>query len=772
MNSNETALQAAARFASPVIKKGFKLEALHPYHDAIGNTLYYRMRFKHPFTQEKWMRPMHQGEKGFFVLKEPHFEHGKPLYNLQQILRSGTAEIWITEGELCADKLSELGLCATTSGGADSASAADWSPLQRKKIIIWPDNDEGGFKYATVVTQKLSELDCEVRWVNIKQLQLNQKDDCINWLNQNPDATSSTLLSLPTINPMANNEPVTDQMIPKAQGPARFMVCDEGVYYQEDDERTWLCSKLDVIALARDKLSENWGRLLLFKDLDGYLHQWAMPVTLLKGNGEEMRGELLRLGLIIAPGAKNRKLLSEYIASAQPNRRARCVSGTGWHNSVFVLPHRTIGSTSEHIIYQSDYHVKGYQSAGTLEEWQKEVAQYCQGNSRLVLAVSSAFASLLLYLVGAESGGIHFVGESSSGKTTALRVAASVFGSPQYLNRWRATTNGIEALAMMHNDALLVLDELAQVEPREAGEVAYMLANGTGKTRANKGGTAKTRAEWRLLFLSAGEVGLAQHMRECGKKAKAGQEVRLVDIPADAGANLGVFEHLQGLASPALLSNHLQMATSKTYGVAATAFLEVLTAQDKLLALPDKIKQYCQQFIMENLPSTPSGQIYRVCERFALIAIAGEMASHYGITGWQPMEAKTAAITCFNAWLEQRGSTGNQESATILSQIRGFFEAHGESRFTNWHETNGNNRTFNRAGFKKNVDGSDYFYVLPECFKHEVCAGLDYRSTTKLLLTEEWLQADTTSGTPYRRERLPTIGQVRCYVFTTKMWEA
>ena len=547
-----------------------------------------------------------------------------------------------------------------------------------------------------------------------------------------------------------------------------FKVTEKGVYYHHNGEQYWVCSKLEVVALARDQSSENWGRLLVIEDADMNLHQWAMPMEMLKGGGDEMRGELLRLGLVIAPGAKNRNLLAEYIITAKPQARARCVNRTGWYESVFVLPNKTIGQTTDHVLFQADHAIKNYQQTGKLDEWKNHIAHYCTNNSRLLLAVSSAFASMLLYLTGVESGGIHFVGESSTGKTTALRVAASVFGPPDYLNRWRATTNGIEALAAMHSDTLLVLDELAQVDPREAGEIAYMLANGTGKTRANKSGTAKTRHEWRLLFLSAGETGLAQHMRECGKKSKAGQEVRLVDIPADANANLGIFEELHGLESGAELSKNLIAATAKYYGVAAITFLEIITQPDKLALLPDDIKAICQRFIRENLPVNASGQVHRVCERFALIAAAGELASHYRITGWQTGEAKQAAITCFKVWLEQRGSTCNKEKPTILSQIKAFFETHGESRFSEWHDNH--SRTINRAGFRKRENNSMQFYVLPECFRHEICEGVDFRLAARILIAENWLQIDT-SGTPYRREYLPNIGRSRCYVFTNKMWE-
>ena len=180
----------------------------------------------------------------------------------------------------------------------------------------------------------------------------------------------------------------------------------------------------------RDRASENWGRLIALTDADGQIHRWAMPMEMLKGSADELRGELLRLGLQIAPGMKARQRLVEYITTTQPDTRARCVTKTGWYHSVFVLPDRTIGATSEPVIYQADNVINPYQTSGTLVDWQRHIAAYCAGNSRLVLAVACGFASILLHPAGAESGGLHFVGESSTGKTTALKLAASVFGAP------------------------------------------------------------------------------------------------------------------------------------------------------------------------------------------------------------------------------------------------------------------------------------------------------------------------------------------------------
>ncbi|MDR5776680.1 DUF927 domain-containing protein, partial [Caballeronia sp. LZ002] len=284
---------------------------------------------------------------------------------------------------------------------------------------------------------------------------------------------------------------------------------------------------------------------------------------------------------------------------------------------------------------------------GTLDDWKRDVASYCSGNSRMLVAVSTAFAGMMLAYSGQESGGLNFVGDSSTGKTTALRAACSVYGGPEYMQRWRATSNGLEGLAALHNDTLLVLDELAQVDPREAGEIAYMLANGSGKARAGRTGSARARQSWRLLFLSAGEIGLAQHMQAGGKKAKAGQEVRLVEIPADAGRGFGLFETLHGQVGGAKLSALINEGCKRSYGIAAIEMLNAIAKE------PEVIEQYLRQetakFLALHLPADASGQAHRVCERLALIGLAGEYATNRGITGWQDGEAQSAAAYCFKA---------------------------------------------------------------------------------------------------------------------------
>ena len=91
---------------------------------------------------------------------------------------------------------------------------------------------------------------------------------------------------------------------------------------------------------------------------------------------------------------------------------------------------------------------------------------------------------------------------------------------------------------------------MGSLDARDAGQVVYMLANGEGKARARRDGNTRPPAQWRLLFLSTGEVGITARLNEIGQKAKAGQEVRLAGVPADAGKGMGAFEDLHGGDKP------------------------------------------------------------------------------------------------------------------------------------------------------------------------------------------------------------------------------
>ncbi len=72
-------------------------------------------------------------------------------------------------------------------------------------------------------------------------------------------------------------------------------------------------------------------------------------------------------------------------------------------------------------------------------------------------------------------------------------------------------------------------------------------------------------------------------MARAGYKANTGQQLRLADFDADAGAGLGAFETLNGCASAAALSLALKDAATRHHGVAGLVWLRaVVNDRDKL----------------------------------------------------------------------------------------------------------------------------------------------------------------------------------------------
>jgi uncharacterized protein (DUF927 family) len=555
-------------------------------------------------------------------------------------------------------------------------------------------------------------------------------------------------------------------------GDGVFVAGRDGLTFDTVDSNNephslWICSALNVLAKTRDDRSNAWGRLVRWLDGDGKVHEWALPLAELQGDGLDVRRELARQGLVIAPGKRARDLLASALQVWPVERRARCVERIGWHGDTYVVPTEAIGATDETVVFQNAHALEpAFSTAGTAEQWRDNVARLAAGNSRVVFAVCVAFAGPLLDVAGEDSGGFHLRGASSTGKTTALTVAASVWGNPrEYARTWRSTVNGIEGLSSLHNDGLLVLDELGQCDGREAGSIAYLLANGQGKARASRMGTARQAARWRLLFLSAGEIGLTNLMGRAGHRTTAGQEVRLADIPADAGVGLGAFEALHDQPTPAALALALKDAAAKHHGAVGMAWLRFIVANRGKLG--DALAAGVRRFVGGVLPPDAAGQVQRVARRFALVGLAGEIATSAGLTGWAKGEALISARKCFAAWLEGFGGAGNSEERAILSQVRAFFEAHGSSRFARCGgQYPDDARIPNRAGFVRDDNsGNREYLVLPETFHREVCQGMDPRLVARTLMTAGWLVPPASGGRNTHLVKVPGIGATRCYIF-------
>ena len=195
---NEAPQLAARRLAAGALREGYKPQALHKYTDTDGTPLHWRIRLKNPDTGDKWIRPMKLNGDGY-VLGEPDYPEGKPLYRLRDLAAQPDDPVIVCEGEWCADALAKAGALATTSGAADSAGKTDWRALAGRRVILWPDNDEAGQRYADAVAAILLALGCTVFIVDVAVLGLPPKGDAVDWLGAHPDAMAADIAALPAI---------------------------------------------------------------------------------------------------------------------------------------------------------------------------------------------------------------------------------------------------------------------------------------------------------------------------------------------------------------------------------------------------------------------------------------------------------------------------------------------------------------------------------------------------------------------------------------------
>lgn len=683
--------------------------------------------------------------RGFACYGE--LQHDKAViitYSLESFFKvasSGLPVVLVVLNNLCASRL------------AKTLKAFDFEQIQ----FVINQLAQAGFKklylpvrpeyFKNDAFQKLEQNTC-VRLIN--QYQKIDESEFLIELTKDEDPEEVAAFLQEVIAKLPNTEPLPKGHMAKPfkWGDGRFHLLESGLYFLEtnnkgDDYKRYISSPIKVVALTRDNSSTSWGRLLEWYDPDGIKHLQAVSMEFFQSDGVELRKALSYQGMTIAPDAKARSLLQSYLMSYPVEQRALCVNRVGWHDEVYVLPHCEVGQSKDNdlIVYQAIHGLDNrYQRNGSLIQWREEVSKLTQNHSKLVCAISTAFAGQLLGPLEQQNGaGVHFVGKSSKGKSTALFLGCSVWGKPsRFYRTWRATGNALEHTAYMHNDSFLALDEIGEIaNPKELGNIVYMLANGLGKARLNKQITAKPAFNWKLIFLSSGEEGLKDIMAKLGQKAKLGQEIRLIDIDVDQ-SEYGVFDSIDFASDGAMQSRMLVEHSNMYYGEAGIAWLEYLCSDKNEII--KQARQLWEQYREPLIDGHSEGHIIRVANTFALIATAGELATQAGITGWKSGTAFNAIRAVFEQWLGSFDRVGNYEDLEILAQIKAFFEAHGNSRFECMTpDAEHLDKVINRVGYWKIENGEKKYLVYPEQFKKELCKGLNPKRVGKLLIQRGWL---------------------------------
>ena len=180
----------------------------------------------------------------------------------------------------------------------------------------------------------------------------------------------------------------------------------------------------------------------------------------------------------------------------------------------FILPGENISDEAigEEVVLSKGIRAPPHAHRGTLDEWRNNIAVPAADHLMTRFAISTALSGPLLDLGGFESGLVHLFGPSSLGKTTLLRIAASVWGSGGdggYMRTWRATANGLEGNLAAPPSATLCYCSTRSIKPKHATSALSSMDRSPALSE-NRGWAATPSSsplhQWRAIALSSGET--------------------------------------------------------------------------------------------------------------------------------------------------------------------------------------------------------------------------------------------------------------------------
>jgi uncharacterized protein (DUF927 family) len=462
---------------------------------------------------------------------------------------------------------------------------------------------------------------------------------------------------------------------------------------------------------------------------------------------------------------KQKALLLEYLNKLGKDCEVNytVTNKTGWIQDSFVLPDRSFGNTMIRFQQVDKPAIPVFEEIGTIDDWKTNLAALCVGNSRLTFALGVSLSAPLNALLSIESGGYHFYGPTSTGKTSTLWVAASVYGQEkQNVMPWRTTSNALEYKAAARNNLALMLDEIGQCTAQDVAQSAYLLANGQGKARMRKDLTQREILKWNLTFLSNGEHTLSSYLEKGGIETKGGQENRMPSIPAVVQNGFGAFETCHQL-DPSEFSSKIKRLSQQYCGTAFSEFMNRLVEQKSQERFESKLFERHTEIRKALTNLAPYNEVLeRVADRMACVQLGLEMAIDYGILPHSYEDVRWSVQSIFCDWVNDRGGAINFELKQSLDKIENLFITQEFSdRILDLHikETKYDPIIRNLLAYKRNNE----FLVPPTVFNKDFVGELNRGTLITALIERGWL----TPGADGKTAQLRKIdGKAqRVYVF-------
>ncbi|MBA8764182.1 DUF927 domain-containing protein [Staphylococcus coagulans] len=393
----------------------------------------------------------------------------------------------------------------------------------------------------------------------------------------------------------------------------------------------------------------------------------------------------------------NRTDLVNYISMymrLNPLPITKIVTRLGHVRSYFVHP---TSSDIDLTIHEQGYKniANQFKSQGTLQDYASNVFRIISNSSPAMTLLYASCGSILLHDFDVEPFIVDLSGASSRGKTTALKVASSVWGTSNLISEWNTTRVNIERKSAFLNSFPLLLDDSRKANPYMLPDVIYQFSGGREKGRGNKSSIDVERT-WQNIMISTGETSLADNGNE--KAGIGARVITLQDNPFNSDVSfVALYEGI-----------------NTNYGTLGLAFIKQYQANKS---------EYYRSFKSHEkrlIEKADNNEIMaRIGRNFALLQVAGEIIND--IEGFQ----HNPYVTLDHAYSEMLETNKNIDKPKQL--LEGLLDKLDGERN---HITGANyGEVYN--GTVKAVFNKDYLCILTNAVK-------EYLGSELHTITTEW----------------------------------
>ncbi|HBF6648936.1 TPA: DUF927 domain-containing protein [Clostridioides difficile] len=224
-------------------------------------------------------------------------------------------------------------------------------------------------------------------------------------------------------------------------------------------------------------------------------------------------------------------LVKYFIKEERQSKLVSVHTNIGFDEQEGKVIYKAFNSVGTESTYTGSYDIK---PKGKKEIWLDMFEEEVLGNANLELICSISLTSLLIGFIGEEylleTLIVHLVGNSTTGKSTALRLGISFFGCVDVGNNSLFSTYNTTHNAMMKRAAgtkgvTFAFDELSISNTANFTQTVYTLSQGVDKARLNKNSEQKEQGTWLGVILSNGEKSLLNSSNK-----NAGIQMRVIEI--------------------------------------------------------------------------------------------------------------------------------------------------------------------------------------------------------------------------------------------------